>query len=118
MEYNGRKIGFKRTVGAVADLTKIAPGGQIERLGELFTAENVGATIEGGAQVLAIMNKWYEKSLVFEDEGYVPNPIPADWFLTLDSDEFEKMLTEAMNQFTEDDKSTIEAVELKGKKNE
>ena len=26
MEYQGRVVGFKRTVGAVADLTKLAPG--------------------------------------------------------------------------------------------
>ena len=118
MDYKGRKIGFKRSVGAVSDLAKLAPDGKVNRLGELFSEENLGITIESGAQFLAILNKWYEKSLVFEDPGYVPDPISAEWFMTLDMDEFTELMTEAMNQFTEDDKATIEAVEVKGKKNE
>ena len=118
MEYKGRKIGFKRTVGAVSDLTKLAPDGKIERLGEVFSEENLGTTIEGGAQFLAILNKWYEKSLVFTEEGYKPDPIPAEWFMSLDMDVFLELFNEAMAQFSEDDKPTVEAVELKGKKNE
>ena len=118
MDYKGRKIGFKRSVGAVSDLAKLAPDGKVNRLGELFSEENLGITIESGAQFLAILNKWYEKSLVFEDPGYVPDPISAEWFMALDMDEFTELMTEAMNQFTEDDKATIEAIEVKGKKNE
>ena len=117
MDYNGKKIGFKRTVGAVADLTKLAPNGRLDRLGEVFSEDNLGATIESGAQFLAILNKWYEKSLVFEDKDYVPDPVPVDWFMMLDMEEFTNLMTEALNQFTEDDKTTIEAVEFKGKKN-
>ena len=118
MEYKGRKIGFKRTVGAVSDLTKLAPDGNIERLGEVFSEGNLGITIESGAQFLAILNKWYEKSLVFVEEGYKPDPIPAEWFMSLDMDEFMEIFNEALEQFTEDDKPTIEAIEPKGKKNE
>ena len=118
MEYNGRKIGFKRTVGAVADLTKLAPDGKLERIGEVFNGDNMGITIESGAQVLAILNKWYEKSLAFENKDYKPDPIPADWFMMLDMDDFTELMDEAMKQFAEDDKPTVEAIELKGKKNE
>ena len=117
MDYNGKKIGFKRTVGAVSDLTKLAPNGKLDRLGEVFSEDNLGITIESGAQFLAILNKWYEKSLAFENKDYVPDPVPAEWFMMLDMEEFTDLMTEAMNQFTEDDKATIEAVELKGKKN-
>ena len=116
--YNGRKIGFKRTVGAVADLAKIAPDGKVERLGEIFSENNLGATIEGGAQFLAILNKWYEKSLVFVEQGYKPDPIPADWFMSLDMDAFTEVFNEAFKQFLDDDVTTVEAVEPKGKKNE
>ena len=118
MEYKGRKIGFKRTVGSLTELTKLAPGGKVERLGEIFNAENMGATLEGSAQFLAIMNKWYEKSLVFVEDGYKPDPIPAEWFMCLEMEDFESLLNEAIEQFAEDDKPTVEAVEPKGKKNE
>lgn len=119
MEYKGRKIGFKRSVGAMQEIAKLAPGGDVNRFGEIFNAENMGASLEGGAQFLAILNKWYEKSLVFEIEGYKPDPIPLDWFLLLDIEQFQALLDEAMSQFMEDDKPTIEAVEPKGgKKNE
>ena len=117
MEYNGRKIGFKRTIGAVSDLAKLAPDGRLDRISGIFSESNLGITIESGAQFLAILNKWYEKSLVFENKDYVPDPIPVDWFMSLDMDVFMDLLNEAMNQFSEDDKPTIEAVELKGKKN-
>lgn len=117
MEYNGRKIGFKRTVGAVSDLAKLAPDGRMDRLGEIFNENDMGLTLESGAQFLAILNKWYEKSLVFENHGYVPDPIPVDWFMSLDMDAFTELMNEAMKQFGIDDQITVEAVEPKGKKN-
>lgn len=117
MEYKGKKIGFKRTVGAVSDLAKLAPDGRIDRLGEIFNEENLGASLEGGAQFLAILNKWYEKSLVFTEQGYTPDPVPAEWFMSLDMEEFTELFNDAMKQFTEDDIPTVEAVEQKGKKN-
>ena len=118
MEIKGRKIGFKRTVGAMSELAKLAPDGKIERVGEVFGEGNLGATIESGAQFLAILNKWYEKSLVFTEPGYTPDPLPADWFMSLDMDDFMAVMEEAMKQFTDDDNFTVEAVEPKGKKNE
>ena len=117
MEYKGRKIGFKRTVGAVTDLTKLAPGGKLERLGEIFNDENVGASVEGSAQILAILNKWYEISLSVTDPGYTPDPIPVEWFLCLDMDDFTELSNEALKQFEEDNKATVEATDIKGKKN-
>lgn len=118
MEYYGRKIGFKRTVGAVSDLTKLAPEGRMERIGEIFSEDNLGLTLESGAQFLAILNKWYEKSLVFENKDYKPDPVPAEWFLSLDMDDFTALMDEAMKQFGIDDQVTVEATEPKGKKNE
>ena len=118
MEDHGKKIGVQRSIDAVADLTKIAPDGRLDRLNEVFSENNLGATIESGAQFLAILNKWYEKSLVFEDRDYKPDPVPVDRFMALDMDAFTDLMTEAMNQFVEDDKATVEAIEPKGKKNE
>ena len=118
MEYNGKKIGFKRTVGAVSDLAKISPDGDISRIGEIINEKNLGATVESSAQFLAILNKWYEKSLQFENKDYIPDPVPVEWFLMLDMEEFLDLLNDAMQQFTEDDKPTVEAVEPKGKKND
>ena len=117
MDYKGKKIGFKRTVGAISELSKLAPDGRIDRLGEVFSQDNLGLTVENGANLLAILNKWYEKAKVFEDAEYKPEPIPADWFMMLDMEDFTELMTEAMNQFQEDDKATIETTELKGKKN-
>lgn len=118
MDYKGKKIGFKRTVGAISELSKLAPDGRIDRLGEVFSQDNLGLTVENGANLLAILNKWYEKAKVFEDAEYKPEPIPAEWFMMLDMDEYTELLNEAMLQFNEDDKITVEAVEPKGKKNE
>lgn len=118
MEYKGRRIGFKRTIGAISDLTKMAPGGRADRLGEIFSEDNLGLTLESGVRFLTILNKWYEKSLVFENKDYIPDPIPEEWFMSLDMDDFTELMTEAMRQFEEDDKTTIETVEPKGKKNE
>ena len=43
--------------------------------------------------------------------------MPEEWFMMLDMDDFTELMNEAMRQFQEDDKTTIEATELKGKKN-
>ena len=118
MNYKGREIGFKRTVGAISELTKLAPDGRIDRLGEVFSEDHLGVTVENGAKLLAILNKWYEKAKAFEDPEYKPDPLPADWFMMLDMEEYTEMLNEAMARFNEDDKTTVEAVEPKGKKNE
>jgi len=118
MNYKGKKIGFKRTVGAISELSKLAPDGRIDRLGEVFSQDNLGMSVENGAKLLAILNKWYEKAKVFEDAEYKPDPVPADWFMMLDMDEYTELMNEAMKIFEEDDKTTVEAVEPKGKKNE
>ena len=118
MEYKGKKIGFKRTVGAVSELVKLAPGGNVQRLGEIFSEKDLSRTFESAAQFLAILNKWYEKSLVFEVEGYTPDPIPLDWFMTLETDTFTELMNDALHQFGVDDQITVEATEPKGKKNE
>lgn len=118
MDYKGKKIGFKRTVGAISELSALAPDGRIDRLGEVFTEERLGLTVENGAKLLAILNKWYEKSKAFEDPSYTPEPIPADWFMMLDMNDYMELLNEAMKRFNEDAKTTVEAVEPKGKKND
>lgn len=118
MKYNGREIGFKRTVGAISDLVKLAPNGRVDRLGEIFSEDNLGLTLESGAKFLAILNKWYEKSLVFDNKDYVPDPVPEEWFMMLDMDAFTELMNEAMKSFEDDDKPTIETAELKGKKKE
>ena len=118
MDYNGKKIGFKRTVGAISELTSLAPDGRVDRLSEVFDSGNLGLTVENGAKLLAIMNKWYEKAKAFEEPGYVPSPIPVEWFMLLDMEEYTELINEAMTQFELDDKTTVEAVEPKGKKNE
>lgn len=118
MEYNGKTIGFKRTVGAVSDLTKIAPEGNINRLGELFSEENLGITLDTTVKFLTILNKWYEKSKVFEDKDYTPDPVPEDWFLSLDPDQLLTLSKEALKQFGIDDEVTVQTTEPKSKKNE
>lgn len=119
MKINGREVGFKRSVGAIAELTKIAPNGRLDRLGEVFSTENLGSTLENGAKFLASMNKWYEKSLALENKDYVPDPLPEEWFMALDYEDYVAIMEEATRKFQEDDKTTVEAVEPKGvKKNE
>lgn len=110
MNYKGKEIGYKRTVGAVAELSKLAPGGKIERMGELFAGE-LGATMESGSRFLHILNKWYEKSQEFEQENYVATPVPAEFYLTLDMEDYTAELNKAMKQFGDDDLTTIEGVE-------
>ena len=113
MDYNGKKIGFKRTVGAVSELSKMAPNGDVSRLGELFSDKNLGVTLDSTVKFLTILNKWYEKSKVFEIEGYKPDPVPEDYFLMLEPDTLLELSQEAMRQFGIDDETTVEAVEIK-----
>lgn len=113
MNYNGHKIGFKRTVGAIAEMAKLAPGGDIGRMGEVFANGNLGETVENGAKFLAILNKWYEKSKVFEEPGYQPDPAPEEFFMLLDMEDYTDLINEAMETFNLDDQTTVEAVSKK-----
>lgn len=118
MEYNGKKIGFRRTTGAMRDLAKLAPEGDVNRFTEIFNEKNLGASIDGGAQFLAILNEWYEKALAFENPGYTPDPVPVDFFLMLEMDDFTEVFNEALAQFMEDDKTTVQSEPVKDKKND
>lgn len=118
MKYKGKDIKFKHTVGAISELTKLAPNGDVNRLGEIFSEKDLSLTFDSAAQFLATLNKWYEKSLVFEIEGYTPDPVPLEWFMSLDTDEFSELMEDALHQFGVDDQTTVEATEPKGKKND
>ena len=114
MEINGREIRFLRTVKATADIAKICPDGNIERLGELLGGD-LATTLETGAQIIHFLNEGYEMNQHFIDKSYQPQILSVDEILYLDDATFTELMKDAMNGIGNGAETTIEVEPTKKK---
>lgn len=116
MEINGREIKFLRTVKATADLAKICPNGDIERLAELFDSD-IAISLETGAKIIHFLNEGYEMNKHFMDRSYQPQIIGVDEIMYLDDKTFTALMKSAMDSLGVGAETTIEVEEPKKKEN-
>ena len=114
MVINGREIKFLRTVKATAEIAKICPDGNIERLGELMGG-TLSTTLETGAQIIHFLNEGYEMNKHFSDPSYKPNIISVEEILYLDDVTFTELMRSAMEGLSNGTETTIELEEPKKK---
>lgn len=117
MEINGREIKFLRTVKATADLAKLCPDGDIERMGELFNG-SLSTTLETGAKIIHYLNEGYEMNRHFMDRSYQPKVLGVDEILYLDDKTFTDLMNSAMASMGVGAETTIELQENKKKEEE
>lgn len=115
MKIRGREIQFLRTVKATADLAKLCPDEDFERIGELFNG-TVPKIIETGAKVIHFLNEGYEMNKHFDDPNYKPDIISVEEILYLDEQTYTELMKEAFNSLNNGAETTIELEE--SKKNE
>lgn len=94
----GREVKFRKSIYAVQKLVKLAPGGDINRLGELF-AGNYASNIDAAAAFVVALNEAYEKAEQYNCPGYEPNPITTEMVLLLDEQQFGELVGEAMEVY-------------------
>lgn len=115
MKIRGKEIKFLRTVKTTADLTKLCPDKDIDRVTELFSG-SVDSILENGAKVIHLLNEGYEMNEHLNNPEHKPDIISEEELLYLDEETFTALLTEAMGSFGN---GTEQAVELEpSKKNE
>lgn len=115
MIVNGKERGFALTIGASAEISDLCPQGDLSRLGEVFS-QSYGKQIRTTAKIIAAMSRGYENQRHYEDPSYEPDALTVDEILTLDTATFQALTHEVMEQFTTDQKPTVE-VEPKKKEN-
>ena len=114
MEINGREIRFLRTVKATADLAKLCPDGDIERMGELFNG-SLSTTLETGAKIIHYLNEGYEMNRHFMDRSYQPQVLGVEEIMYLDDKTFTDLMNSAMASMGVGAETTIELQENKKK---
>lgn len=94
----GREVKFRKSIYAVQKLAKLAPGGDINRLGELF-AGDYASNIDAAAAFVVALNEAYELAERFNRPGYEPDPITKEMVLLLDEQQFGELVAEAMQVY-------------------
>lgn len=116
MELNGREIHFRRTVLATCEIADMCPGGDINRLLELFQS-SYSTSQTACAKFMYYLHKGYEMTQAVS-KGEKADPVPIEAFLLMDMDDFGTLFHEALDVYTNDAKQTVEVAEPKktGKK--
>ena len=117
MKIHGREIKFLRTVKATADLAKLCPNGDINRIGELFSEKDISTTIESGAKLIHFLNEGYEMNKQFMEPGYKPSIILVEEIMYLDDATYTSLIQSAMKGLGMGAETTIEVEEPKKKEN-
>lgn len=114
MEINGREIKFLRTVKATADIARLCPDQNIERLDELFSS-GLPTTLETGAKIIHYLNEGYEMNRHFVDRSYKPNVLDVDEIMYLDDQTFTALMQSALKDMGNGAETTIELEKSKKK---
>ena len=114
MKIRGKEIKFLRTVKTTADLTKLCPDQDIERIGELFDG-SIDKVLENGAKLIHYLNEGYEMNEHLNNPEYKPNVLTVEEIMYLDEQTFTDLMTSAMQNLSNGAETTIELEESKKK---
>ena len=106
---HGRSVGFARNVFANIEISKLTPDGDISSFGEALSSMNFADSMEAMISMILILNQAYEMQMKFEDPQYEGSPLTRDEILLLNDEQFQALTEDAMAQFSEDSKTSIEA---------
>lgn len=110
MNINGREIRFFRSVLANCEISEVSPEGDINRL---LTDQLIGGTYaasqKAAATIITALSKGYEFAQAAKDTKYKPRPLNMNEVLSLKENEFLQLFEEAMTEFYNGGKITVEA---------
>ena len=120
MELNGRTVHFKRTIFSTNAVMQLCPGGDLNRIGELFGGTDSDKII-AMASFISVMSQGYEMAKEFEakrnGETYNTDPITLDELMALEDMEiFYKLQEEAVAAWVGDAITTVQSEPPKSKK--
>lgn len=108
MKIYGKEYGFRLDVKAQADISKLCPGGDIQRFNDIFKGGMKAETFETVARVCVIMSESFERRRCFEDLNHKFEPLTLDIVMSLDNDEFDQIQREALASYGRDTTPTVE----------
>ncbi len=117
MKINGREINFLRTVKVTCDIAEMCPNKDIQRIGELFSENDVATTIKSGAKLIHYLNEGYEMNKKYNEPGYEPKILSEEEIMYLDDTTYTKLMQAAMKGMGIGAETTIEVEEPKKKGN-
>lgn len=105
----GKEYHFALTVWAQQQIAKLCPNGDIKRFNELFGGESDLRTedLDTVAKICVIMSEAYETKKAFSDLEYSRFPITMEIIETLEMDEFEQLVNEAIVSYMRDNTPTV-----------
>lgn len=108
----GKERQFKATIGAMADIAKLCPGGDLNRLGEAFTGSFAGL-VDTMAAFIVALNKGYEDAMRFENPEKAQQPLTVEEVKSLTQSQMMQLQEAARLALSQDSKTEVEAEPLK-----
>lgn len=104
----GKEYHFALTIWAQQQIAKLCPNGDIKRFNELFGGENLCAgDLDTVAKICVIMSEAYETKQTFLDLEYSRHPLTMEVVQSLEMDEFEQLVNEAIVSYMHDETPTV-----------
>ena len=114
MELNGREVGFRRSILATTKIAEACPNHDISKLGDALGGDIVTGMETAIAFVCALSEAW-ELHRKREEPGYIPNPVTREELLDETEETLIALVTEGVQVYMNDGKTTVEAEAPKGK---
>ena len=104
-----KELKFERTIWADRQLCKLAPGNNIQRLGEVLGSDDFDVQISAMMQMIRIMNEGYERKEHFIDPTHEMDVVTIEELENLSESELVELSNRAFADMIEDGKTTVEA---------
>lgn len=108
-----KELKFERTIWADRQLCKLAPGNNIQRLGEVLGSDDFDVQISAMMQMIRIMNEGYERKAHFIDPTHEMDVVTIEELENLSESELVELSNRAFADLIEDGKTTVEAEQEK-----
>ena len=106
---NINELGFAMTLGAMKELIQRCPGGDIDKLDNLFDDDDIVKTLDNMAWFVCVLNRWY----TFRETGTFDGAITEKQIFALNMDEVKDLFAVAMRQFRKDSSPETEVESTK-----
>ena len=119
MEVNGRDVRFFRSVLANCEIADASPDGDANRLlKEQLTEGNYATSQRAAVVIIMAMSRGYETAQHVKDPAYKPRPITKEEAMSLTEPEFDALFAEAIQEFYNGGRRTVEPEPENEKKTE
>ena len=104
-----RELKFERTIWADRQLCKLAPGNNIQRLGEVLGSDDFDVQVGAMMNMIRILNEAYERKAHYTDTAHEMNVVTIEELENLTEEELVELSNKAFSDLIEDGKTTVEA---------